>query len=153
MINLNHYLEGEVKVTYRSGVKTTGFVKLRVPENEISKVFYPFIFTPCGSSLPQLSYTKEGHYIQDDSKQWDIVEIDYIPSVPKQQEPSPSLHSVALVLIPSVVESLSEDQQFQALLSQQVEKTLKTLAPNTFQETAVKVIAEIVTSKIALTID
>lgn len=153
MINLNHYLEGEVKVTYRSGVKTTGLVKLQVPENEISKVFYPFIFTPCDSSLPPLSYTTEGHYIQGGSKQWDIVGIEYIPIVPKQQEPSPSLQSVALVLIPDVVEFLSEDREFQNLLSQQVEKTLKTLAPNTFQETAVGVIAEIVTSKIALAID
>lgn len=153
MINLNHYLEGEVKVTYRSGLKTTGVVELQVPENEISKVFYPFIFTPCGQSLPPLSYTKEGHYIQGSTKQWDIVEIDYIPSVPKQQEPSPSLRSVALVLIPDVVESLTEDHEFQTLLSQQVEKTLKNLAPNTFQEAAVKAIAEIVRSKIALAID
>lgn len=153
MIDLNYFLEGEVKVTYRSGLKTTGVVELQVPENEISKVFYPFIFTPCGQSLPPLSYTKEGHYIQGESKQWDIVEIDYIPSVPKQQEPSPSLRSVALVLIPAVVESLSDDQEFQNFLTQQVEKTIKTLAPNTFQDGAAKVIADIVRSKIALAID
>lgn len=153
MINLNYFLEGEVKVTYRSGLKTTGVVELQVPENEISKVSYPFIFTPCGQSLPPLSYTKEGHYIQGESKQWDIVEIDYIPSVPKQQEPSPSLRSVALVLIPAVVESLSDDQEFQNFLTQQVEKTIKTLAPNTFQDGAAKAIADIVQSKIALAID
>lgn len=153
MINLNYYLEGEVKVTYRSGIKTTGLVKLQVPENEISEVFYPFIFTPCDQSLPPLSYTKEGHYIRGDRKQWDIVEIDYIPSVPKQQEPSPSLQSVALILVPDVVESLAKDSKFQEILSQQVEKTLKNLAPNTFQEGAVKAIAEIVRSKIALAID
>lgn len=153
MINLKHYLEGEVKVTYRSGVKTTGLVKLQVPENEISKIFYPFIFTPCDSSLPPLSYTKEGHYIQGSGKQWDIVEIDYIPGVPKQQEPSPSLQSVALVLVPYVVESLSEDQEFHNFLTQQIEKTLKTLTPNTFQDRAVKVIADIIQSKIALAID
>lgn len=153
MIDLNYFLEGEVKVTYRSGLKTTGVVELQVPENEISKAFYPFIFTPCDQSLPPLSYTKEGHYIQGGSKQWDIVEINYIPSVPKQQEPSPSLRSVALVLTPDVVESLAKDSEFQTLLSKQVEKTLKNLAPNTFQETAVKAIAEIVRSKIALAID
>lgn len=152
MIDLRYYL-GNVEVTYRNEYKTTGLLKLNATENDPGQVVYPFIFTPSDKHFVPLSYTEEGHCVKGKYTEWDIVEVANTRRVKEQQEPSPSLQSVALVLVPYVVKSLSEDQEFQALLSQQVEKTLNTLSPNTFQDGAAKAIADIVQSKIALAID
>lgn len=106
-LNLEQYLCGRVRVTYRDGRQAEGRLGY---SSEVTKEHWPFKFFPTDNCIRYGgTYTKDGRYcIGVDQNEKDIMAIEILDPVDGAEKGS-AVEKMALALLPAIFTSLKSD--------------------------------------------